>query len=128
MDIRSKIASLGLPEGSFIVVGSGILQALHIRESNDIDIAVSQDIYDQLSQTPGWTKVQSLEQVVLKKDVFDICTSWSGRDVKTLLNAAVYIEDIPYLNLDDLRVWKAHMQRPKDLVDVELIDKYEAGL
>lgn len=123
MDIKSKILSLNLPKDSFIVVGSGILQALGIRDSDDIDMVVSQEAFGKLDQA-GWQHDKWSDQVVLKRDEFDIGTTWAGEKVGTLLQKATVVEGIPYLSLADLRAWKSNRGRPKDLRDIELIDDY----
>ena len=124
MDIQKKIQSLNLPKDSFIVVGSGILGALGIRESNDIDMIVSQEVFDKLDAA-GWEHDAWADQTVLKQNLFDLGTHWSGQTVDALLQHATVINDIPYLSLDDLLVWKKERARPKDIVDVQLISDYQ---
>lgn len=123
MDIQEKIRSLNLPKDSFIVVGSGILGALGIRESNDIDMIVSQEIFNTLDAA-GWEHDTWVDQTVLKKDLFDIGTHWSGQTVDELLRRATVMDNIPYLSLDDLLVWKKERARPKDIIDIQLINDY----
>lgn len=53
MNITKKVQDLNLPENSFIVVGSGILSVLGIRESHDIDLIVSVEIFEQLKNKDG---------------------------------------------------------------------------
>ena len=47
-DIVTKVRALGLPKDSYIVFGSCPLAAVGIRESNDIDMLVSEQGYEQL--------------------------------------------------------------------------------
>jgi hypothetical protein len=123
MDVAAKIKELNLPNDSFIVVGSGILGALGIRESSDIDLIVSQQVYDLL-ENAGWDHDNWSDQTVLKKGVFDIGRDWYGKKVNQLLEDAQYVESIPYLSLDDVYEWKKRLGRPKDLADLILIDSY----
>lgn len=123
MNIAKKVQDLNLPENSFIVVGSGILSALGIRESQDIDLIVSVDVFDTLKKQ-GWDVGNWPDQVSLTKEVFDVGTQWSGLTVKELLVNATIIDDIPFLSLSDLRAWKLLKARPKDISDVALIDTY----
>ena len=46
MDIKKAISQLSLPDGSFMVVGSGLLDTLGIRAAGDIDLLVSYDVFD----------------------------------------------------------------------------------
>lgn len=123
MDIRSKILSLGLPVGGYIVVGSGILHALGIRKSSDIDMVVTPEVFTNFEQQ-GWQHGNWEGHPTLQHDVFDIGTSWGGKNVYELLKNVTYIDEIPYLSLTAVRAWKQKARRPKDVRDVELIDSY----
>ena len=48
MNIREAISQLLLPDGSFMVVGSGLLDTLGIRAAGDIDLLVSHDVFNNL--------------------------------------------------------------------------------
>ena len=48
MDIKKAISQLLLPDGSFMVVGSGLLDTLGIRAAGDIDLLVSHDVFNNL--------------------------------------------------------------------------------
>lgn len=124
MNISQKIKELNLPSGSYVVVGSGILNALEIRESGDIDLIVSDEIYKKF-ENEGWQKDKWSDQVVLKHDVFDLGRSWYGKTVDELKENTQYIEDIPYLSLEDVYIWKKSLGRDKDLQDLKLIDEYK---
>ena len=123
MNITKKVYGLNLPENSFIIVGSGILSALGIRESKDIDMIVSLDVFKDLKEQ-GWAISNWPDQEIVTKDDFEVGTKWSELCVNELLINAVIIEGIPYLNLDDLKAWKLRKARPKDIEDITLIDTY----
>lgn len=124
MDFKSRIVSLDLPDGSFLVVGSGVLQALGLRASSDIDMILTQEAFDQLKKEPGWEYTKWGEHEVLRKDEFDFGTEWGTDRIDALLLRAMYIAGIPYLSLQDLRTWKLNRGSSKDLRDIELIDTY----
>jgi hypothetical protein len=107
-----------------VVVGSGILNALGIRESRDIDLIVTDEIYTKF-EAEGWEKDNWSDQVVLKHDVFDLGKSWYGKSIDELSPNAQYIDNIPYLSLEDVYKWKKSLGRDKDLHDLELIDEYK---
>ncbi len=125
MNIAQKIKELGLANGSYVVVGSGILNALEIRESSDIDIVVSDEVYKKLEETDGWGKASWSDQVVLKHGVFDVGKSWYGKTVDELIPDITYVENIPYLSLDAVYEWKKSLGRDKDLNDLMLIEAYK---
>lgn len=123
MNIKKEINSLNLPPNSYMVVGSGIFGALGIRESDDIDLIVSSEAFQQLISL-GWKQELENTGIILKHDPYDVGRYWQGKEVETWLPRATIIDGVPYLSLSDLRVWKSDRARPKDLVDVQLIDEY----
>lgn len=119
------IASLGLPNNSYVVVGSGILGALGIRESSDIDMIVTGEVFDLLEKK-GWEHDRWPDQVVLKQGVFDVGMDWYGDDATTLLARAQVIDGVPYLSLDEVYAWKSKLGREKDNRDLTLIHEYRS--
>jgi hypothetical protein len=126
MNFKQKITELNLPEHSYIVVGSGILGALGIRESNDIDLVVDKEVYNNIEKL-NWDKGLWGDHPVLQRDVFDIGHDWYGETAQDLLKRAQIIDGIPYLSLDEVYEWKKMKGREKDLHDVVLIDQYRAA-
>jgi len=49
MEIKGKLNEFGLNPGNAVVIGSGILNALKIRGSNDIDVVVTLEKYQSLA-------------------------------------------------------------------------------
>lgn len=126
MDFKHEIEKLQLPEDSFVVVGSGILGVLGIRESNDIDLVVDKVVYDSF-ENRGWDKGSWSDQVVFRRGVFDIGYDWYGQSAKDLLFKAEVIDGVPYLSLDEVYEWKKLKGREKDLRDIELINRYRGA-
>jgi hypothetical protein len=125
MNISQEIKNINLPQGSYVVVGSGILGALGIRQSNDIDLIVSREVYENL-EAQGWSYDSWPDQQTLTKGLFEVGVHWYGKEVDELIKDAQYVEGIPYLGLDDTYEWKKKLGREKDLKDLELIDEYRA--
>ena len=123
MNFKQRIAELGLPKNSYVIVGSGILSALGIRDSSDIDLVVTQEAFQYIKQL-GWEQDTWGEKVVFKKDVFDIGNDWYGKSAEELLRHAQVVDDVPYLSLDDVYEWKKKKGREKDVRDLKLIDAY----
>lgn len=51
LSILDKVKALNLPLGEYVVAGAGILEALNIRETNDIDLAVTKDLHRRLRES-----------------------------------------------------------------------------
>lgn len=121
MNFRAQLEDLGLNPENSIVIGSGILNALNIRESKDVDLVVDEDTYKRLAQE------------VLNDDLFEISTSWvvMGKSwtLEDLLEKSVVIEGVRYNTIEFLlgakKSWIANSEaRQKDIDDVKLIENY----
>jgi hypothetical protein len=134
INIKSKLAGLNLLTDNSIVIGSGIMNALNIRPSNDIDVVVSSSTYENL-RTSGKFNVETKHgRQILTDSIFEIGKSWSvlGKDynLTDLLKESVIINDVHYITLDFLlSVKESWLQdenvRQKDLEDVQLIKEHK---
>lgn len=123
MNIKNELARLKLPQNSFMVVGSSILGTLGVKKSDDIDLIVSPEVFEQLINL-GWDQVAEVGGLILKHHPFDVGLYWEEEPLDYWLPKAVVIDEIPYLSLVDLRRWKVERNRPKDPADIKLIDDY----
>jgi hypothetical protein len=127
-DVISKMKSLNLPKGSYVVFGSGPLAAVGIREVNDIDLYVSTEVLQQLKEN-GWKKVhKGHKDNPYMSDVYEAHDTWVfspyNPTLADLLSRAFEIDGITFASIEDVRKWKEASGRPKDIVDIERIDKY----
>lgn len=130
-----RVKALGLPQGSFVVIGSGILAVLGIRQSSDIDLAVDGATYQALAQSSEWTEEDTGHGVRLVSadgGVVEVWHNWHDTPegvwtVEELLRDAAVIDEVPFTSLERVRRWKEWRGREKDLRDVALIDEYRKG-
>lgn len=128
MDIVRKVKKLNLPGGSYVVVGSGTMEVLGIRETRDIDLVVSPEIYEKLKQE-GWEeKVRDDGTSFLVYNLYEVARTWddvSGEpNLESLLQDAHIVDSIPFVKVERLMEWKKRKGRDKDITDVELIKDY----
>ena len=137
MEIKNKIIKLGLNSENAVVIGSGILNALNLRESKDIDVVVTEEKYKELSDNSRFKKEQNHGREILADDLFEIGTSWAvvGKNWKfdDLLNHSTTIDGVRYNTveflLDAKRRWITDGEgRQKDIDDVKLMEQYLSGL
>lgn len=133
MDTRSKLTDIGLTKDNSVVIGSGILSALNLRASNDIDVVVPEAEYSRLADSKQFAKTQNHGREILSDELFEIGTSWGvlGKDQSfdDLRKQSIVIDDVRYVTIEFLlAVKKSWLHdddvRQKDIDDVELIEKY----
>ena len=98
-----------------------------IREANDIDLLVSEEVYAKLRQK-GWQELhKSPNDIPLVQDVFEAHENWNfspySPTLEHLLGTVTVIDGVPFASLQEVRKWKAASGRSKDLADIELIDR-----
>ncbi len=118
---------MNLPKNSYVVFGSCPLAIAGIREANDIDLLVSPELFSDLRKS-GWKELEkSPADRPLVHDVFEAHENWNFTPyqptLEHLLSSATTIDGIPFASIEEVRKWKVTSGRPKDLADIELIDR-----
>ena len=128
-----RVKELGLPLDQIIIIGSGILDQLGIRQSADIDVATNREALEEIARSDDWVEKidKNQRQYLVKYDgSVEIWDGWEidGRIVEydELLGYAVEYDGVKFVNLDFLRRWKNWRGREKDIQDVRLIDEWRA--
>lgn len=124
-DVIAGIQALGLPADQFVVVGGASMAIRGLRETFDIDLVVTQWLFDQLVAR-GWpSKPRPNGQPGLKlgnvEAYLDVTTPTCAPDVEWLLANADVEAGIRLVDLDTLIAWKRAYGREKDAMDVELL-------
>lgn len=123
--IRTRFEKLGLSQHDAVIVGSGVLAALEIRESNDLDIITQRETFDTLAKSYSTASYPDGTGKIMDGDV-EVMYSWLDRDYAYYSAHATEIDGFEYISLTELRARKLQQGRPKDLRDVVLIDEYLA--
>ncbi len=130
MKIVDRIKELNLPFGKYVVIG-GVMEVHGIRPANDVDVVVTEELFNDLRKQ-GWKRKWFFRRVLTSK----LLTNGKGAEAfidyqhgafqfstEELIRRADIIDGISFLRLDDLMAFKSEMARKKDLLDVELIKK-----
>lgn len=131
MNIIEDVRKLNLLQGEYLVLGSGILGALGIREIGDIDLLVSTSVFDKL-RAEGWAydevEIEGQIREHLSRGEVEVYRDfwYSGNhpDPATLISDPYMIDGIPFLSLQKLAEIKKILARSKDIRDIELIEEY----
>lgn len=134
-ELFSIIGELEFPPSQYAVFGGACLTANSIRDTNDLEIFVCNQLFQRLidlgweQRIAGSTGALYLTTTVSKIAVlaFETCGSekWVP-DVDAYIQNPELIEGWPFMPLAAMRDWKLATARPKDLLDVDLIDMHLA--
>ena len=127
-DSLKQLDKLNLPKEQYVIVGSGALGARNIRESHDLDVLVTEALWQELRLKYELTKITPVENI----DIGDVQILGHGStfritDIATVeesIKTADIIFDHKFINLDLLKKFKQREGREKDLNDVKLINEY----
>lgn len=127
-ELVQQVAAHKLDSRAYIVFGSAPLMRAGIRESSDIDLFVTTQLYHTL-HTAGWTEVEKHSGIhALQHGDVEAFDNWDFGDyhpnVADLLTRTSVVDGIPFASLADVRAWKTALGREKDIRDIALIDAY----
>ena len=115
---------LKLPDGSYAIYGSGPLGVRGIRDIRDLDVIVTDELYQKLKEK----YLRDSKKELIKLGEIEIYPIWAWNPtfagLKQTINRAELIDGLRFVLLEDLVKWKQKMGRPKDFKDIELINNY----
>ena len=125
----SETKKLGFDTSEFIVIGSGLLAALELRKVDDIDLVVSEKIFELFANNPDWSKKKFDDGTFyLCNGIYEIGLDWDSTDTLPNLDDLklyeIVIGEVPFINPQRLIKWKKWKGRKKDFEDIKLIEQY----
>lgn len=129
-----NLKELNLPIDQYVVVSSGTLAIRGIREANNIDVVVTEDLWKDLSQKYEVTfNAWGVEKLDLPHDIEILNPKRSifGNSkvvpFKDIFVKAENFDGVKFMNLDHLKLIKKQIGRQMDLDDIKKIDEYLAS-
>lgn len=122
----NKVKRLNLAPGEYTIFGSGPIAIRNLREAKDIDIIVSDKLFEKLSKDKRFKLKKNNNYTYLAWGDVEIFKEWfPGRwNINKLIKESDRINGLFYANLESFCKWKSLLKRPKDLKDFELVQKY----
>lgn len=132
VNIFEEVEKLNFPINEYIIVGSGIMAVKEIRDAYDLDIVVSQKLFEKCKNSgwelKPWTRSGRPGQAWLKQGDVDIMTEIQLGDedfnLEKLQKEGQLIKGIWFLSLNQLIKFKRQYGRDRDFDDISLIEKY----
>jgi hypothetical protein len=126
----NEVKKFNLPVGKYTVVGGGALAARGLRETQDVDLMLTEELYEQL-KNEGWEEREKRPGYFhIYKDNAEAAKNFlhiegCKLDSEEVIRNSEIIDGVPVMNLDDLVELKQTMGREKDLKDIEIIKNYK---
>lgn len=124
MNSLDSVKKLNLPKGKFAIFWSSILSIRNIREADDIDILVKEDVRDSLARTypvkDKWYQAIEIGKIEIMKDRIHLY----GKE-NEMIDTAEIIEWLPFVKIEYFKTWKEKIGREKDKRDLALLSEYE---
>ena len=124
-DVITELSRLGLPPGQYVVVGGAALAVRGIRETDDIDLVVTTELFERLARS-GWAQeTRPNDKPGLHKGSVEAYLDVDGQGFKRsflwLLSHAEILRGHAFVDLETLAGFKSSYGREKDLRDLDLI-------
>lgn len=127
MSIVDRVQKLNIPLDQTVVIGSGVLDALGLREAGDVDLVLSPKLFDRLCQTPGWHQATKRDEPILTRDDTEAFLSWGNDAIpnfQALYADGVTVDGVRFANPRFVIAWKQQRLSDKDKVDIALLEGY----
>lgn len=125
-DLFQRVKELKMPIGRYALFGSAPLGIRGLRDCHDIDIIVTEDMWDEYKRKNWETRTMPHGSQYLWNNEIELWKDWKpGKwDIQKLIDEAEIIDRLPFVRLERVLEWKNLSGREKDLKDVEIIKNF----
>lgn len=123
-----ELKSINLPAGNLAVFGSGPMCVRGLRECQDLDVIVTEKVFNEYLQNLDWELKEHNNSKYLKNKNLEIelWKNWALGDwnIQELIKDSEVINGIPFVKLEYVLKWKKINNLEKDLKDIKIIEDY----
>jgi hypothetical protein len=132
--LKVFLRKLDLIDGEYVLFGGSCLAIRGLRDLNDVDLFVTKRLYKLLTARGWQEKSEPGGAPYLTTRIagvtIDAVADWLGDgwqpNIQSYLRHPEIIDGLRFMPLKDLYEWKKATRRPKDIIDMSLIEKYWA--
>lgn len=121
-ELFDQIRKINLPLGEYVLAGSAPLGIRNLKKCKDLDVLVSEKLWNILKKDFKFGKFPSGE-IALVKDNIEFSKKWFSEDANSLIKGAEIIDDLPFIKLEEVLKYKLILNREKDVVDIKILEK-----
>lgn len=125
------LRSFDLPLGEYLITGSGPLGIRNLKEIGDIDIIVTDELWEELENQFGAVEENGVIKIVFPGGLIEAFKEGSFKgsleNIPRLAERIAHSEIIDGLAFDTLETilyFKKKERRKKDLIDIDIIESY----
>lgn len=122
MQHLNELANLNLPKDQYAIFGSGPMGIRNLREVNDLDIIVKENLWSKLIKEYSLNEDKGCIQIG-QIEIFNNWSPWFN-NINELIDSSEIINGFPFVRLDYVMEWKSKLGREKDFKDLSLIKNY----
>lgn len=126
----SHLRKWGLPVSEYAIIGSGLLGIRNLRPIGDIDIIVTEALWQTLAEKFGVTSPDGIARIAFPDGVveaFPASSPYNSEIPDRIANAEI-IEGLPFDSFETVLYYKRKMGREKDLKDIHLLENWRESL
>lgn len=127
MTFSERVKATGLPLDEVVVIGSGLLDQLGARTASDVDLVVSERLFDELSRDDSYVRRTEHGEEVLEQPPLEVWRSWGSDGVpnfEQLYADGQTIDHVRYVAIKTLLEQKRARNLPKDQTDIAWLEQY----
>jgi len=127
MTIIERVRALHIPASEMVVIGSGVLDALRLRTSGDVDLVLSPQQFDLLRADDSWQIGDKNGEPIAQKADTEAFLSWGSDGVpnfRELYDGGITVDGIRFAHPQFVIGWKRGRALDKDLRDIALLEEY----
>ena len=110
------------PKDQYAIFGSGPLAVRGIKPLKDVDVTVTQELWDRLLAEGHRPDSRG---VIVLDGAIDVWRGYPGVNVDAVIAGAEMINGYPFATLEAVKAWKQAFGRDKDKADLALLEQWE---
>lgn len=123
--IKELVERLNISMDEYVVIGGGVLEIIGLRETREVDLAVSDQVYARYRDEEHWKEyVQDNGRRILTHNGYNLMRTWMGNSFSRIKRESFIKDGIRCMDVAMLVESKRRLGRKKDLADVTLLTRY----